>query len=256
MTSDRSFRFPLRRILRAAVLGSVIGSAWADTAIDFGTVVAPFSTARPGSALPAGWETVIITAQKRRTHYELVDDSGVTVLHAHAENAASSIGHPLDVDLASTPVVAWRWKVSALINGADNRVAAREDAPARLVFEFDGDKSRLGLGDRAVDTLARNLGGRELPYATLMYIWSNDVPVGTVIPNPRTKRVQMIVASSGPAAVGHWQARERDLLQDYQRAFGQPPGRLRGVAVLTDTDNTGGKVEAWYGDIRFLPSKR
>ena len=30
----------------------------------------------------------------------------------------------------------------------------------------------------------------------------------------------------------------------------------RSVGVLTDTDNTGGSVEAWYGDIRFRTAER
>ena len=35
-------------------------------------------------------------------------------------------------------------------------------------------------------------------------------------------------------------------------AFGRAPGRLIGVGILTDSDNTGAGVEAFYGDIRLL----
>ena len=28
-------------------------------------------------------------------------------------------------------------------------------------------------------------------------------------------------------------------------------GLLKSVSVMTDTDNTGTKVEAWYGDLQF-----
>ncbi len=48
-------------------------------------------------------------------------------------------------DIRSAPIVEWRWKVGSLIEGADNRVAAKEDSPVRLMFAFDGDKSRLPL---------------------------------------------------------------------------------------------------------------
>jgi hypothetical protein len=34
--------------------------------------------------------------------------------------------------------------------------------------------------------------------------------------------------------------------------YGAPPGRLIGVAVVTDSDNTRQKIRAWYGDIRML----
>lgn len=42
---------------------------------------------------------------------------------------------------------------------------------------------------------------------------------------------------------------ERDLYADYQRLFGGEPPRIVGVAVITDTDNTGESAVAYYGDI-------
>jgi len=204
--------------------------------------------------MPKGWETVMITDKKKPTAYDLVDDGGTVVLHARADSAATGLGSSVDLDVSKAPVLAWRWKVAGLIKDADNRVAALEDSPARIVFDFEGDHSKLSIADRAVDLAAKGLSGRELPYATLMYIWSNTEPVGMVIPNPRTKRVQMVVASSGAAGVGQWQTLRRNVYEDYKRAFGEAPGMLRHVGVLTDTDNTGGKAEAWYGDLRFLPA--
>ncbi|MEO8488060.1 MAG: DUF3047 domain-containing protein, partial [Betaproteobacteria bacterium] len=205
--------------------------------------VAPFSAAKAGRTA-APWDTVKINERKKLTSYELVDDGGTTVLHASADNAASMLGVPLNADVRKTPVLEWRWRVSALIEDADNSVAAKEDSPARVILEFDGDKSKLGFGDRTAARLASNLSGRELPYATLMYVWANAAPVGTVIPNPHTKRVQMIVVSSGAAGVGKWQSLKRNVVDDYKRAFNEEPGALKSVGVLTDTDNTGTKVEA------------
>lgn len=42
------------------------------------------------------------------------------------------------------------------------------------------------------------------------------------------------------------------MLDDYKRAFGRAPGRITAIAIMTDTDNTGAAVEAYYGDIRFV----
>lgn len=92
-----------------------------------------------------------------------------------------------------------------------------------------------------------------MPYATLMYIWENRQPVGTVIDSAHTGRVKMVVAGSGVDRLGQWKRFERDYVEDFRRAFGETPGRLIGVGVLTDTDNTGGAVEAYYGDIALLP---
>jgi hypothetical protein len=205
----------------------------------------------PRGAVPEPWTPVSIVIGKRATRYDLVDDGGVTVLHAVADNAASGLALPLHFDLRSAPIASWRWKIAGLIPDADPTVASREDAPARLVFEFDGDKRKLTFVERAIYGISQHVAGRELPYATLMYIWSNHAPVGTVIANPRTRRVQMIVASSGAAGVGAWQSLTRDVRADFRRAFGEEAGALLAVGVLTDTDNTDGHAEAWYGDIHF-----
>jgi hypothetical protein len=217
--------------------------------------LAPFSHL-PRGAVPEPWTPVSIVIGKRSTRYDLVDDAGVTVLHAVADNAASGLALPLHFDLRSAPIVSWRWKIAGLIPDADSTVASREDAPARIVLEFDGDKRKLTYVERAIYGISQHVAGRELPYATLMYIWSNREPVGTVIANPRTRRVQMIVASSGAAGVGAWQSLTRDVRADFRRAFGEEAGALLAVGVLTDTDNTDGHAEAWYGDIRFAPQMR
>lgn len=207
-----------------------------------------FSTAQPGPP-PAPWETVKVNESKKLTVYELVDDGGQVVLHAVSDASASALGVPTRLDIARTPMITWRWKVAGLIPGADHGVASKEDAPARLMLTFDGDKGKLPLTDRATVGIVSKLYGRDLPYATLMYVWSSNVPVGTVIANPHTKRIQMIVASSGKGGVGAWQTLTRNLRDDYRKAFDEDPGPLTSIAAFTDTDNTRSRAEAWYGDI-------
>jgi hypothetical protein len=226
------------------------------TSMEAAPLVGQFSTARPGTALPPGWEPIKINDQKKPTAYDLVDDGGTVVLHAVADAAASLVGVHTAFDLKAAPVLAWRWRISRLITTADNAVASKEDSPVRIVLEFEGDKSKLSFSDRSAMAAGKVLSGRELPYATLMYIWSNQEPVSKVIANPRSQRVEMVVASSGASGVGAWQTLSRNVIDDYRRAFKEEPGKLTGVAVLTDTDNTGEKVEAWYGDLRFTAASQ
>jgi DUF3047 family protein len=218
-------------------------------------LVPQFSTAKPGATFPAGWMPVKINDQKKPTQYDLVDDQGTVVLHAVADGAASLLGHTVNFDLKAAPVMTWRWKTARLIPTADNAVASKEDSPVRIVLEFDGDKSKLSFADKSTFATGKLLSGREIAYATLMYIWSNKEPVGKIIPGPRTPRIQMVVASSGASGVGQWQMLSQNVVEDFRRAFGEEPGKLTGVAVLTDTDNTGDKAEAWYGDIQFRGAK-
>jgi hypothetical protein len=192
---------------------------------------------------------VRINPRKVLTRYSMVDDTGVVVLRAEAAGAASALGHPVAASIAGAPWLHWRWKVEGPVANADPTVATREDAPARIVLEFDGDRSRLSLGDRAVDGVSNQLSGRPLPYATLMYIFAPRLAPGTLLANPHPRRVQMVVVDNGTAGVGTWQAFVRNVRDDYRRAFGEEPQQLLSLGVLTDTDNTGGRIGAWYGDL-------
>jgi len=206
----------------------------------------------PGAPLPAAWKNLPVLPGKAMTQYTPVRDDSTTVLQAEADHSASALMHEGNIDLARTPVVAWRWKAEGPIAGADNSVGSKEDAPARLVFLFDGDKTKLSLLDRTSMNLAKHVGGQEMPYATLMYIWSTSAAPGGVIANPHTGRVQMIVISGQPGDAGKWQSLRRNIVEDYQKVFHEPPGRMTAYGLLTDTDNTGSSTRAWYGDIQFL----
>jgi hypothetical protein len=84
-----------------------------------------------------------------------------------------------------------------------------------------------------------------------MYVWDAHAAPGSVIVNPKTDRVRKIVVDAAGDGLGQWRDHRRDFTADYRRVFGEEPGRLVAVAVMTDTDNTGTRAEAWYGPILF-----
>jgi hypothetical protein len=151
------------------------------------------------------------------------------------------------------PWIQWRWNVPALIASADNTRRHAEDSPVRVIVTFDGDASKLDFEDRAVSARAKALTGEALPYATLMYIWENKAPVEEIIESVHTTRVKMIVVESGTTRNGRWLDYERNIAQDFERAFGEKPGRILSLGIMTDTDNTGEVAVAYYGDIHFSP---
>jgi hypothetical protein len=188
---------------------------------------------------------------KRDTKYAVVREDGQVVLKATADGSASAFGIAAQFDPARRPFLEWRWRANALIEAADNRDPKKEDAPVRLIIGFDGDKSTLSDKEQRSLALAKKLSGEDVPFATLMYIWDNRNPVGTVIPSAHSTRLKMIVAESGAQGVGAWRSYRRNLVDDYRLAFGAAPKKVVSVAVMTDTDNTGGKAEGFYGEIRF-----
>jgi len=213
--------------------------------------VKSFSDNRPGEELPDGWEPWTLSRLKKPTQYKLVDDAGRTVVKASADASASGLVHRLKVDARAYPLLGWRWKVTDLIASADNTQKNTEDSPVRVVVTFAGDYDKLSLDDRIFFDNIRLATGQQMPYATLMYIWENRAPRETLIANRHTTRVKMIVAESGRSKLGLWQDVTRNVYEDFKRAFGEEPGAITGIGIMTDTDNTGENVHAYYGDIQF-----
>ena len=215
-------------------------------------VVGEFSALPPGTALPPGWAPLVFRNVARHTAYTLeADADSGTVVHARAVASASGLIHRLDVDTAATPLLRWRWKVAAPVADGDVTRRDRDDYAARIYVTFRYTPERLTLFERARFAAARALYGEYPPHAGLNYIFDARSAVGTVIPNPYTERVRMIVVESGTTRAGRWLDYERDIVADYRRAFNEDPPPLSGIALMTDTDNTGASAEAWYGDLEL-----
>ena len=95
------------------------------------------------------------------------------------------------------------------------------------------------------------LYGEYPPGGAITYIWESKTPKGSVVPNPYTDRVRMIVVESGASRLNQWIQEERNIYEDYKTAFKQEPPFISGVAIMTDSDNTGESATAFYGDIIF-----
>jgi Protein of unknown function (DUF3047) len=199
----------------------------------------------------AGWTHQPFSKLKRDTVYTLAKQDGHTVLQATADSSASLYVAKYK-ELTGVPAtLSWRWKTDALVPGADNRDKSREDAPLRVLVAFDGDHSTLPEEEQKRFKRAERLAGNSPPYALLMYIWSDQVAVESLIDSAHTRQVKMLVVASGTNGLGSWQSVKRNLADDYRRAYGTEPGPLLGIAVMTDTDNTNTRAVGEYADIKF-----
>jgi len=196
-----------------------------------------------------GWQQVRLPG-KRATDYRWVaDKDGVGAVHARAQSSASMLRRTLKRDGRSLRDVEFSWMAQALPADGDVADAEREDSSARIVLAFDGDERRLSAKNRMLFDLAHGLTGEAPPFATLMYVWDVHAPVDRVVVNPRTDRIRKIVVESGPAHLGTWRRYRRAVVQDFERAFGEPPGDLLAVGLMTDGDNTGSRLSTWYRDV-------
>lgn len=186
---------------------------------------------------------------KRATRYEVRSDDGNAVVLAQANASASLLRHRLRIEPEALGTLRFSWRVAALIAGADVRGRDTEDSPVRVVLAFDGDHAQLPAREQALFDLAQAVSGERPPYATLMYVWDNRTPLETVVAGSRSDRVRKIVVESGAGNLRQWRQHERNIEVDYRRVFGEAPGALIGVALMTDADNTGASAQAWYGAV-------
>ena len=213
-----------------------------------GSAPPPADAADPGNWTHA-WQPFLLPG-KRPTIYSAQTDARGWVLHAMSDGSASIYRQPLRIEPADLGEISFSWKVAALPTGGDVREVDTGDA-VRVMLAFDGDHGRLGMRDRMMFDLMQALTGEPPPFATLMYVWNTRACADTVVINKRSDRVRKIVLESGPTHLGQWRQYSRNVRSDYRLAFGEDPGPLVGVAVMTDSDNTQSRAEAWYGEIRF-----
>jgi hypothetical protein len=218
--------------------------------VPFGSVQA-FSLTTIGETAPPAWEPWVLSRFLAQTKYRIVDHEGERVLQADANVSASGLLQPLALAAEEYSQLHWRWKVPRLIAGADNASSSFDDSPVRIIVAFDGDKSKFDFEDSALARTVKLFSGREMPYATIQYIWENKLPKETVLDNAKTSRAKMLVVESGPEQLGKWTYFHRNVQQDFQRLFGEPAGSIIFVGVMTDSNATGSKTSAYYGDIRF-----
>jgi hypothetical protein len=204
-----------------------------------------------GNALPAGWKPWTFKKIERHTAYTLVQDDHTVVVKAVAEASASALVREIKINPKEYPIVEWRWKVRNILKKGDVHIKEGDDYPARIYITFEYDPSKLGFFEKAAYKMGRLLYGEDLPLAAINYIWESKASIGTMIPNPYTDRVLMFVVESGAEKLNQWVSEKRNVYEDYKKAFGQEPPMISGVAIMTDTDNTGESATAYYGDILF-----
>jgi hypothetical protein len=228
---------------RAPEAGDVAGSPWAVLS----------AGARPGDAPAQPWAHYALPG-KAQTQFRYARKEGRDALAVLATSSASMMRQKVAVPPSQLGSVHFSWLVPELIADADIALRDADDAPVRVILAFDGDRSKFSPRDAMMSELARALTGEEMPYATRVYSWCNKREPGTVIRSPRTERVRTLVVESGPRRLNRWLEYDRDIRADYEKAFGEAPGALVGIALMTDSDNTQSTTRAWYGPVRLQPT--
>jgi len=174
----------------------------------------------------SGWMPKVFQG---KTSYTPVSDGDRRVLRAESRKAASGLYKEVDLDPRKYPVLRWSWKIEGTIPNGNGRTKEGDDYAARVYVVFP-----------------RTLFWRT---KAINYIWANTLPKGTTLPNAFSSNAMMVAVESGDENAGRWVTEERNVYEDYRKLFGEDPPEIGAVALMTDTDNTGGEATAYYGDI-------
>ena len=175
------------------------------------------------------WEEKIFSG---KTAYEQISIDGRSVVRATSRGTASGLFRKQRIDLEKTPILEWTWRVEGTLGDIDERTREGDDYPAR-VYVIRSDPVFFWR-TRAVN-----------------YVWASTRAVGESWPNAYTDGARHIAVQSGDGRVGRWLDERRNVRADFRALFGKEVRYVDAVAIMSDTDNTGGSALAYYGDITF-----
>jgi len=199
----------------------------------------------------AGWRELTFK-NKQPNRFAVEGADGVRV---ETNGTVSLIYRPASADLASTPILAWRWRVDAAPPPTDLTRKGGDDRPLAVYVSFAYDPARAGVGERLKRAAASITSDRPLPGRLLVYTWGGDGRAQGWFDSPYIKQFSKMQALRGPdAPLGQWVEERVDLLADHQAAFGQPPTAPTEISVSADSDDTKSRSVGLVADLRFAPA--
>lgn len=218
----------------------------ASASIDIGR----FSTT--GATALDEWQIIQLDKDISATQYQVIEWDQRTAIEAIADRSMALLGRPLVIDLKSTPILCWQWRVDKALDSADMTKKSGDDYAARVYVAFDLEDDALSWGTRLKLGLARNIYGDQVPDAAINYVWDNQQPIDYMQANAYTDRAQMFVVQSGNQKADTWVAERRNVLADATKAFGDLQFTAQLLAVAADTDNTGEQARSGFADLHFV----
>ena len=154
-------------------------------------------------------------------------------IRATAEGTGLQMGKEFEWNIASHPVLAWKWRPQVFPPGSDERRSATNDSALGVYAVF-----------------------RHSPVSvkTVKYVWSLAVPTGTTA-SASLGLTQMIVLRSGVPQENGWVEEGVNVARDFERLFGEAPKRPLGIALLTDADDTKSRAVGDYAAFRVCPER-
>ena len=192
---------------------------------------------------------------KPYTRFSVTDLDGHRALRVEAVNSYGNLVHPLHRTLASGRL-AWQWRVDEPLPRADLHERQGDDTAIKVCVMWDLPLENVPFLERQLMRAARSKSDVELPAATVCYVWDANLPAGTRLDSPFTRRLRYLVLRGGGEPLHRWTAERRDIAADFLALFGDESASLppvAGIAIGADADNTHGHSVAHVADVSLEP---
>ncbi|MCK9197766.1 MAG: DUF3047 domain-containing protein [Syntrophales bacterium] len=199
----------------------------------------------------AQWEPLTFPKIKAHSTYTLVQEGGKSILKTESRASASALVYRRTFNIYENPRIRWRWKVTQLSDKGNPKEKTGDDYPIRLYVMFQYDPARATLGNRLIYGATKVIYGKYPPHSTLNYVWTGHSLPERIIASPYTDKARIVVLEKGKQRVGQWVEESVNVLEDYRQAFGKDPPAIAGIAVMSDTDNTGESAVAYLDFIEI-----
>jgi hypothetical protein len=195
------------------------------------------------------WRPLSFPKIKEHTQYTIEEQGRESVLRTESRASASAIVYRKPFNVCDYPRLRWKWKVMNVYEKGDARAKEGDDYPLRVYVLFEYDPDKAGFYDAIKYGVAKSFYGEYPPHSALNYIWANrDDETGTIT-NTYASNAKMIVLQKGKKKLGRWIVEERNILEDYRKAFGTDPPAMATLGIMNDSDNTKESSVSYVGFI-------
>ena len=196
------------------------------------------------SGLP-GWERLDFEKVPPNTWTE---EGGALVASSNATSSILYAGVPSE----TAPVLTWRWRVDRAAPPTDLTRKGGDDRSLSLTVGFAYDPIQATMGEKMKRMVVESMAGADAPGRVIEFAWGGTGAAGVPAASPysgSSGRIVTLRPATDPT--GQWQTERVDLAALYRQIWGGTPPPVTRVALLTDSDDTGGATEARIADICF-----
>jgi hypothetical protein len=208
----------------------VVMFSGAATAYDAPSLTVGFDGVVEKNGIPGTWRLLTRTG---KADAAAVPDSGTSVMHIKCEGSSFSLEREIMITTDDFHYLSWTWKALRLPLSGDVRSKERNDQALQLLVAFENGK-------------------------VLSYVWDSNAPEGTVADEsigwPVNIAIRVIVVKSGASDTGKWITHTRNIYEDYRNFFKEPPPRVKGVRIQSNTQYTRDTAEGFVRNIVFSRS--